>query len=93
MAQGWVEQGAPFGGRLCASLKPQSCRETKVCAGNHNPLYSLFLPSSSFVVASFGSSNWSLAIKTPFYAEQQRPLLLRGGLHFLLLFGNELRFL
>lgn len=52
----------------------------------------LFLPDSSFVVASFGSSSWSLAIKC-LHVQQQGSLLLRGRLHLLFLFGNELRFL
>lgn len=51
----------------------------------------LFLPDSSFVVASFGSSNgvW----RSNAFMLNGRPLLLRGRLHPLLLFGNELRLL
>lgn len=60
---------------------------TKVCAESQPFL--LFLPDSSFVVASFGSSNWSLSIKC-LRVQQQGPSLLRGRLNLLLLFGNEL---
>lgn len=77
---GWMEWWSPIQSMVVCFFQVPNCRGTKVCAENHNPLYSLFFCQVLlFVETSFGSSNWSLATKCPSWWTAEAPCYVEGS--------------